>query len=126
MQEQSAHSQPAPVTQARLPYTAAELALIDQLARQTTRKTEIMALFPNRTVAAVKQQINAARHRLGLIRAQEAPPQRRSDEKGYTVLHPDAEPEYDDWHIVNREQQTAANEPFLVALFAAMSQAVPA
>jgi hypothetical protein len=117
MKKCPAHSQPEAVTQPKRAYTPGELALIDQLAQRTVRKKEIVALFPDRTVAAVKQQINAARHRLGLIQPKAAP-MRRSDSAGYTMLEPDAEAVYDDWHIANRRAQTAANGPFLAALAA--------
>lgn len=118
MQECYAHRQAAPVTQANRPYTAAEQALIDQLAHRSVRKTEIAALFPDRTVAAVKQRINAARHRLGLIEPQ-APHSRKSDDGGVTMLHPDDPGVNDDWWARNRLAHRLGSAALLAALRAA-------
>lgn len=87
MKQQDPNRATSAVTQAARGYSPDEQAAINQLALGIAHKAEIAALFPGRTVAAVKQQIVAARHRLGLIepRAQE----RRSDAYGCTMLDPD-------------------------------------
>lgn len=97
-------------------YTAAELALLDRLApRQGVTKTELAELFPGRTLAAVKKQLVAARHRLGLIEPVE---QKRGD-CGYTMLSPDDPGDDDGWWQRYTIDQKQGSDALLAALMAA-------
>jgi hypothetical protein len=115
MKDRSADNEPLPVTQGK-PYTPEELALIEELAHRRARKAEIGELFPNRTVAAVKQQIVSARHRLGLTKSQPRGSYVRHTDQATTILDPD-DPGYEDgWERRNRKNMAMATRDFLQAL----------
>lgn len=113
MQEQDADRGYSEGTQGER-YTAAERSLIEQMALRRVTAAEVRALFPERSVAAIKKQVVDARHRLGLIEQQE-----REDAREPTMLHPD-DPGFDDgWEARQRRQAPALNQRFLAALMAA-------
>lgn len=117
MQDATADNVQPPVTQGG-PYTPAELALIEQLAHRRARRAEIEQLFPNRTLAAVKQQIVAARKRLGLNRSEPRGRYIRRKE-AITMLDPTEPGEDDGWERAHRRAMTHAGNLFLEALAAA-------
>jgi len=112
--EPHADRQKSPGTQGT-PYTAAEKMLIEELALHRVTKEQIRALFPLRTVNAVKKRIVEARHRMGLIE-----PQQGGEGSPDPATLPPDDPGFDDgWYESHCAAQAKANLPFLEALRAA-------
>lgn len=98
------------------PYTASELALIEELAPGAVTRAQLQALFPQRSPGAVKKKIVEARHRLGLV-SEKAPP--RCAQTTTNALDPDDPGEDDGWFAWHQHRMASGNAAFLDALKAA-------
>lgn len=96
------------------PYTAAELVVIEQLAREGYTLPLLAEHFPNRSAAGVKKRIIDMRHKLGLVRERVSTESKASQGREPRGLDPD-DPGCDDGWFPQHCADTARGSNALLA-----------
>lgn len=101
------------------PWTDEEKETLRRLASRKARKRELMELFPNRSLAAIKVKLSATRRELGLPKLGRSANLKPQVCKGPAMLPKDTPPLHDNWQDGWRKAAVVANARFLEALAAA-------
>jgi hypothetical protein len=104
----------APVTQ---PWNAEDTATLEEFAWAHPTQIELAEAFPDRTPAAIRQQLFKTRRRLGVPKQERELPTQPDDD--FAMLKPDDPGEWSDWHINWRRKAEAANQRFMSAMLQA-------